>query len=352
MALKGLYYYMVILYDPRVRRRGKRRIPEKMSSIERNNLRRQSTLKKGAAVLLAVFILSESAAGSSVMSVRTSELDSYLYQYTKRLVRLVDEAADLMEKRGQAVFEEFGRKGSKWFNDKHYLFVYDISGTCLFHPVEPELVGKNLMSFKDMNGKPVIRMITDVGKKPGNRASGWVFYLWEDGTQISPLWKASYIRKVIGLDKKTYLVGSGLHNIKIEKEFVRERVDEAAELLVAKGKETAFEDFRDPASPFYFLDTYIFVLRMDGRSLVDPAYPTNAGRDLSRFRDVVGMYVVREMIKKLRNSESAWVQYMWPIPGAWLPSRKLAYVRKVKVGEEFLIVGAEYFLPTSIWMRE
>ncbi len=323
-----------------------------MLSIERKNFWRQRGLKKrAAAFLLTVFILSEYAAGSSVMSVRTSELDLYLYQDTKRLVALVEEAAELMEKRGQAAFEEFGKKGSKWLDDKHYFFVYDISGTCLFHPVEPELVGKNLMSLKDMNGKPVLRMVTDVGKKPGNRASGWVFYLWEDGTQISPLWKASYIRKVIGPDKKIYLIGSGLHTIKIEKEFVRERVDKAAELLVAKGKEAAFEDFRNPASPFYFLDTYIFVLRMDGRSLVDPAYPTNAGRDLSRLRDVVGVYVVREMIAKLRTAESAWVQYMWPMPGAWLPSRKLAYVRKVKFGDEFLIVGAEYFLATPIWMR-
>lgn len=323
-----------------------------MLTIERNNFWRLSELKKrAAAFLLTVFILSEYADGSSVMSVSSSEVDLYLYQDTKRLVALVEEAAELMEKRGQAAFEEFGKKGSKWFDDKHYFFAYDISGTCLFHPVEPELVGKNLMNLKDMNGKPILRMVTDVGKKPGNHASGWVFYLWEDGTQISPLWKASYIRKVIGPDKKIYLIGSGLHDIKIEKEFVRERVDEAVELLVVKGKEAAFEDFRNPASPFYFLDTYIFVLTMDGRSLVDPAYPTHAGRDLSRFRDAVGMYVVREMIEKLRNSESAWVQYMWPMPGAWLPSRKLAYVRKVKVGDELLIVGAEYFLATPIWMR-
>ncbi len=302
-------------------------------------------------LLLAVFLSSGYAAGSPVMSVTTREPDPYLYRDTRRLVGLVEEAAALMEKRGRAAFEELGKKGSKWLDDKHYFFAYDLSGTCLFHPVEPELVGKNLMSLKDMNGKPVIRMVTDVGRKAGSRASGWVFYLWEDGTQISPLWKASYIRKVIGPDKKIYLIGSGLHNIKIEKEFVRERVDEAAELLVARGKEAAFEDFRNPASPFYFLDTYIFVLRMDGKSLVDPAYPTNTGRDLSRFRDVVGVYVVREMIAKLRSSESAWLQYMWPMPGAWLPSRKLVYLRKVKVGDEYLIVGSEFFLATPIWMR-
>jgi hypothetical protein len=319
----------------------------KVFDMDRNILKKRST-----SFLLIIFLLSGCTSGSPAISERTRrELDRYLYQDTKRLVELVEEAAGLMERKGLATCEELGGKGSKWCDDKHYFFVYDICGTCMFHPVEPEFVGKDLMNLRDMNGKPVIRMITDVAKKPDDRAAGWVFYLWEDGTQISPLWKSSYIRKVIGPGKKTYLIGSGLYNIKIEKEFVRERVDEAVELLNTKGKEAAFEDFRNPATPFYFLDTYIFVLGMDGRSLVDPAYPTNTGRDLSGFRDAIGMYVVRQMIDKLRQSDRAWVQYMWPKPGASLPSRKLAYVRKVKIGDEFLIVGAEYFLATPIWMR-
>ncbi len=317
------------------------------------SLNSRSGRKESAIFLfLITFFLPGYVFGTSA-SLRPAQHESelYLYENTKRLVALVEEAAGLMEKRGTAAFSEFGKKGSKWFDDKHYFFVYDVSGRCLFHPVEPELIGKNLMGLKDMNGKPVIRMITDIATKPGSRASGWVFYLWEDGTQISPLWKASYIRKVIGPDGKIFLLGSGLYYIKIEKEFVRERVDEAAELLLSKGGNAAFEEFRNPATQFYFLNAYIFVLRMDGHSLVDPAYPTHSGRDLSKFRDAIGRYPVREMIEMLKNTDSAWVQYMWPKPGASLPSRKLVYVRKVKVGDEFLIVGSEFFVATPIWMR-
>lgn len=275
----------------------------------------------------------------------------YLYQDTRQLVALVEDAADMLERKGTVAFADFGRKGSRWFNDKYYIFVYSIAGDCVFHPVEPQLVGKNLIKLQDMNGKPVIRMISDIGRKPGNRASGWVFYLWEEGNQISPIWKSSYVRKVIGPDGKIYLIGSGLYNMKIEKEFIRERVDLAAETLRNKGRDAAFRDFRDPSTPFYFLDTYIFVLTMDGRILVDPSYPTNTGRSLYDFRDVVGKYVVREMIEKLGRSDEGWVQYMWPKPDASLPSRKLVYVRKVKVHGEDLIVGADFFLATPIWMR-
>ncbi len=57
------------------------------------------------------------------------------------------------------------------------------------------------------------------------------------------------------------------------------------------------------------------------------------------------------MIEMLKDADSAWLQYMWPKPGASLPSRKLVYARKVKVGDEFLIVGSEFFVATPIWMR-
>ena len=33
------------------------------------------------------------------------------------------------------------------------------------------------------------------------------------------------------------------------------------------------------------------------------------------------------------------------------PSRKLIYVRKVKVGDEVFIVGSDFFLATPIWLR-
>ncbi len=275
----------------------------------------------------------------------------YLYEDTRRLVALVEEAAALVEREGDRAFAEFNSKGSKWFIDQYYIFVYTIDGTCLFHPIQPELIGKNLINLRDMDGKPVVQFLVEVGRRPERHASGWVFYLWPDKTQLIPLWKSAYIRKVIGPGNKTYLVGSGVYNIKTERLFIEERVRMAADLLQAKGKDIAFQEFRNRASPFVFLDTYIFVLDLHGRTVVDPAYPTLNGRDLSTFEDAVGVPTIKEMLRKLRGADDAWVQYLWPRPGASLPSRKLIYVRKVKVGAETLIVGSDFFLATPIWMK-
>lgn len=279
-------------------------------------------------------------------------LSPYLYEDTKQLVRLVEDAAALMERKGTASFAEFGRKGSRWFNSTYYIFIYDINGTNVFHAATPELTGKNLMNLRDMNGKPILRFITDIGRKPQRDANGWVFYLWQEKNEFLPKWKSAYIRKVVAPDGKIYLLGCGIYNIKIERVFVRENVRQAAELLLTAGKEAAFRAFRDPASRFNFLDTYIYVMDERGRAIVDPAFPHMQGRDLSNFTDAIGRPVTKEIIAKLRTSDEAWVQYLWARPGAVTLSRKLAYVRRVRIGGETLFVGSDFFLATPIWMKQ
>jgi hypothetical protein len=275
----------------------------------------------------------------------------YLYEDTRQLVYFVEEAARLVEKRGPEAFRQFAVRGSRWLNDRHYLFIYDVNGVCLFHPTIPELVGRHLIDLRDMNGRPIGRWISEIGHKPGPDASGWIFYLWKAPTDLTPTWKISYIRKAVGPKGKIYLVGSGLHHFKIETIFVRQCVDQAVKLLQSQGKEIAFSHFRDPGTRFFFCDTYIYVLNEKGQCLVDPAFPNLEKRDLTCFKDALGHYVVREMLQRLQHHNTAWVQYMLPKPGSALPSRKLAYVRKVKVNGETLIVGADFFLATPIWMN-
>jgi signal transduction histidine kinase len=279
------------------------------------------------------------------------KLSLYAYSDTRALVSLVEEAARLMERDGEQAFQQFAVKGSKWLNGDIYFFVYLVDGTCVFHPITPELVGKNVLDLRDLNGKPIIQNIVDIGKKPGNDASGWVFYLWENQIQLTPMWKSTYVRKVVAPSGKTYVVGSGLYDIKVERVFIEERVNRAADLLKAEGKAAAFKQFQDPASPFFFLNSYIFVLNDKGETMVDPAFPMLAGRNLSDFQDAVGFHAIKEVLQKLETADAAWVQYLWLKPGSPMPSRKLLYARKLTIGDQTLIVGSDFFVATPIWMR-
>lgn len=305
-------------------------------------------MKKPALLLLLILSL---LCGAGPLHAE-DRLREYLYEDTKRLVKLVEDAAALMEQNGSAVFADFGKKGSRWFNDTYYLFVYDRNGINLFHAALPELVGRNLADLKDMNGKPVLRFITDIGRQPQRDAHGWVFYLWQEKNEFEPKWKSAYIRKVIMPDGTVCLVGCGVHHAKIEKVMVRDTVRHAAELLMTEGKSAAFTAFRDPASRYSFRETFIYVTDDRGRAQVDPAFPALQGRDLTLFRDAIGRPVMKEIIDKLQNDDEAWVQYLWPRPGAVAPSRKLAYVRKVRIDGETLYVGADFFLASPIWMKQ
>jgi signal transduction histidine kinase len=296
---------------------------------------------------LAIALIAGATLLCASYAVRAADkLTLYAYSDTRALVALVEEAAGLVERDGERAFQQFAVKGSKWLNGDVYFFAYLVDGTCVFHPLTPELVGKNVLDLRDLNGKPIIQSIVDIGKKPGADASGWVFYLWENQIQLTPMWESTYVRKVVAPDGKTYVIGSGLYHIKMERLFIEERVNHAADTLKAGGKVAAFKQFQDPASPFY-----IFVLNSQGETLVDPAFPTLAGRNLSGFEDAVGFHAIKEVLRKLETADDAWVQYLWRKPGSPLPARKLLYARKLTVDGETLIVGSDFFVATPIWMR-
>jgi signal transduction histidine kinase len=309
----------------------------------------------GWIVLIAALFLTPFVAFFSVshttFAAPDEKLTPYVYEDTKLLVGLVEDAAALVEQKGSAAFSEFAVKGSRWQSGDLYIFVYEADGTLAFHPIEPQLIGKNLIDLHDMDGKPVIKMITDVANKPEKDADGWVFYLWEYKTQLTPMWKSSYVRKATAPDGRVYLVGAGLYNMKTEKVFVEDRVKLACDKVATEGAEQAFKEFRDPASPFVFLGAYVFVLDQYGRTIVDPSYPDKAGRDLSNFRDAVGFKAIDELMRKLADNDTAWVLYLWPKPGSALPSRKLIYARKIFVHDQIYIVGSDFYLATPIWIR-
>ena len=72
---------------------------------------------------------------------------------------------------------------------------------------------------------------------------------------------------------------------------------------------------------------------------------------MSGFRDAIGRPVIQELLQKLEKGDQAWVQFLWPRPGERLPSRKLMYARTVRVGDETLLVGSDFYLATPIWMK-
>ena len=125
----------------------------------------------------------------------------------KQTMALVDQAAALLESKGTDAFGEFRKKGSQWLKGDTYIFVLDMKGIDVFHPVQPDLEGKSIIDMKDANGKAFIR---DMIEKAKTQGSGWVEYMWTKPGESEPSKKRTYIKKV-KTGEDTLIVGSGYY---------------------------------------------------------------------------------------------------------------------------------------------
>lgn len=276
-------------------------------------------------------------------------MEQYQFEETRRLVAFVEDAASEFSLKGRAAFAEFGEKGSIWLKGDRYLFVYDLTGVCRFHPVSPELVGKNILGIKDLNGKPMIREIVQIASD-SLHPHGWVHYLWMEPGEIYPEWKSSYIMRVRDPEGNIYAIGSGNYRQKMEKIFLSSMVDSAGRLLAEKGLDT-IPVITDKAGKYYFYNSFIFILEMNGKALVDPSFPGLSGRNLLMMKDAIGKPVIQEMITQLRRVDSGWLSYMSKSADENKPVKKLAYFRKISINGRGYIVGSSILLEKPVWLK-
>ena len=102
------------------------------------------------------------------------------------------------------------------YGDDGYFFVYDPSGINLVHPIQPELVGQELMDLQDRNGKWVIRDLLELAGSGG----GFYRYIWQKPSKGDLEHKLSY---VVTIPKLGWMVGTGLYVDDIAKEVAATR---------------------------------------------------------------------------------------------------------------------------------
>jgi cytochrome c len=110
-------------------------------------------------------------------------------------VAIVDKGLAFIKKNGKdALIKEVNAKNPEFVQGELYLYVRSIDGTVLAHPVNPRLVGKNMLELPDADGKLFRKEIVEVAKAKGK---GWVDYKYNNP-----------VSKVIE-KKSTYFVLSG-----------------------------------------------------------------------------------------------------------------------------------------------
>lgn len=256
------------------------------------------------------------------------------------LMALVRDAAAVFAKDGDKAYPAFRKKGSKWFRDDTYFFVWNTGGTRVFHAADPSLEGQDAGRAKDVLGRPYGRMVLDISNNPAGE--GWVHYMYPEPGDIFPAWKSVFAKRVTFPSGRQYIVGCGIYNMQMDRTFIEDVVDRASALVAANGK-GAFAQLRDKTGPFVFMDTYVFVDTPDGIELVNPGQPSLEGTSLIDLKDVKGKAVARECIRAAMQDGSAWVDYYWYKPGHNEAARKETFVRRVQSGENIYIVGSGFY---------
>lgn len=269
----------------------------------------------------------------------------YQFKDTRELVSLVDDAAAVVARQGEAAFPALRAPGSRWRHGETYVFVLDPEGNMRVHP-DPALKGKNTLGLTDVNGKPIIRGLIAAATSVPDKPEGWYHYEWPVPGGLLPRWKSTYVRLVSAPDGKRYIVGAGEYNDRMERAFVVDLVEDAVALIEQKG-DAAFPVFRDPTNRFIAKDAYIFVFDPNGVDLVHPAFPSLEGKNLLDQKDPQGKPFIRDMLQVARTRGSGWVDYLWPKPGESVSTLKSSYVSKARHGNGWVLVGCGVYLANA-----
>jgi cytochrome c len=82
-------------------------------------------------------------------------------------MKMVNEAAAAAHKDKDAAIAEISKPTGHYHKGEIYVFAYDLNGVMVAHPINPKLIGKNLLEVPDADGKQFRKDIISQVKATG-----------------------------------------------------------------------------------------------------------------------------------------------------------------------------------------
>lgn len=125
----------------------------------------------------------------------------------EEIVKAVNWGLEVLETKGKAGFDDI--KNFRFGNGEGYLLVLDMNGIMLYHPVLPQLIGNDMTTNQDADGK---YFDAEMKAHYVKGESGWEAYQWlnKKSGKIEP--KCSYYKPGTMDGNKIVVVG-GLYGI-------------------------------------------------------------------------------------------------------------------------------------------
>jgi len=118
-------------------------------------------------------------------------------------------AGKLIEQEGAAAIPKIqDEKGEfRFANGEGYIWIHDLDGVMVMHPIKPSLDGKSIIDIRDTNGFHLFLAMNELVEKKG---AGWVAYHWPKPGEQTSSPKVSYVT-LVKKDGKNYVVGCGMN---------------------------------------------------------------------------------------------------------------------------------------------
>ena len=134
-----------------------------------------------------------------------------------------------------------------------------------------------------------------------------------------------------------FFVATNLYAATCAKSDLIKSVDYAVGLINSKGKAALPE-----LTKYRYCngEGYVFVVEMDGKTILQPANPKLEGKDITVLQGAKGEYFGAEMKAKAQKYGEGWVSYVWENPKTKGLEIKCSFVKAATMDGKKVFVGS------------
>ena len=126
-----------------------------------------------------------------------------------KIVAKVEEGCKLLQAEGLKAVSKFKSKDSVFIFSGTYIWIHDMDGKMVMHPIKYKMDGNDLIGLKDAGGKLFFAEMNSLVKQKG---AGWVDYMWPKPGEKAPSKKISYV-KLCPVEGKELVLGCGVYDL-------------------------------------------------------------------------------------------------------------------------------------------
>ncbi len=123
-------------------------------------------------------------------------------------------AAALLQSEGDAALAKIKAADGefRFAGGKGYVWIHNLDGVMVMHPIKTALDGKGLLDMRDVNGVYLFVAMNEICEDNGE---GWVPYAWPKPGEEKSSPKVSYVA-LVEHGGKNYVAGAGMYDVTVE----------------------------------------------------------------------------------------------------------------------------------------